>query len=59
MKSALVIKLFIVLCCYTQPQTEPFRYEVRDASDTTHTGTVYTDTKYSEGDTIKFNITRN
>jgi hypothetical protein len=59
MKTTLLVKLFVVLCCYKQPQNDTFKYEVRDVSDTTYRGIIYSPTKYSEGDTIKFNINRN
>jgi hypothetical protein len=52
MKSIIVIKLFLVLCCSSTDNGQ-YRYEVKNLEDTTQTGVVYTGTRYSEGDTIR------
>ena len=52
MKSVIVIKLFLVLCCSSTDNGQ-YRYEVKNLEDTTQTGVVYTGTRYSEGDTIR------
>jgi hypothetical protein len=53
MKTLAVIKLFVVLCCYTHNDTDGYKYDVRNAGDSTMTGTIFSFTKYSEGDTIR------
>ena len=49
------IKLFLVLCC--QPESKGYMYEVKDISNSYEKivtgGTVYTESHYNEGDTIR------
>lgn len=52
MKSILVIKLFLVLCCSTTDSGQ-YRYEVKNLEDTTQMGVIYTNRFYTEGDTIR------
>lgn len=52
-KAIAVVKMFIVLCCYTQSDTDRYKYEVRSIGDSTQTGIIFSFTKYQEGDTIK------
>jgi hypothetical protein len=52
------IKLFLVLCCQTE--SKGYTYEVKDISvpheKIVTGGTLYTDAKYNEGDTIQLAI---
>ena len=52
------IKLFLVLCC--QPEVKGYMYEVKDISNSHEKiitgGTLYTEVKYNEGDTIRLAI---
>ena len=52
------IKLFLVLCCQTE--SNGYTYEVKDLSNSHEKiitgGTLYTDSKYNEGDTIRLII---
>jgi len=52
------IKLFLVLCC--QLESNGYTYEVKDLSNSHEKiitgGTLYTDAKYNEGDTIRLMI---
>jgi hypothetical protein len=52
MKSILIIKLFLVLCCSTTDNGQ-YRYEVKNLEDTTQTGIIYSNRVYTEGDTIR------
>ncbi len=53
MKTIIGIKLFLVLCCQTVNNGQ-YKYEVKSLDDTTQTGVIFSSTRYSEGDTIKF-----
>jgi len=53
MKTIIGIKLFLVLCCQTVNNGQ-YKYEVKSLEDTTQTGVIFSSTRYSEGDTIKF-----
>lgn len=53
MKTILVIKMFLVLCCY-QEKEGVYAYEVQEVGKEKVTGTLYHTQKYSEGDTILF-----
>ena len=52
------IKLFLVLCCQTE--VKGYMYEVKDISNSHEKiitgGTIYTEAKYNEGDTIRLAI---
>lgn len=51
-----IIKLFLVLCCNTQTPDKGFSYEVKDLQTKDSYGTILTERKYQEGDTIKIVI---
>jgi hypothetical protein len=53
MKTIIAIKLFLVLCCQTVDNGQ-YKYEVKSLEDTTQTGVIFSSTRYSQGDTIKF-----
>lgn len=59
MKS-IIVKLFLVLCCQTAENGQ-FKYEVRSLTDSEQVGSIYSNTRYFEGDTIKikFQLTLN
>ena len=50
-----IIKIFLVLCCNTQ-NDGVFTYEVKDLQNTNSFGTILTERKYQEGDTVKMFI---
>ena len=54
----IAIKLFLVLCCQTVDNGN-FKYEVKSLTDSTEVGSIYSNTRYFEGDTIKFQLTLN
>ena len=53
MKTIIAIKLFLELCCQSSNDGQ-YKYEVKCLNDTTQTGYIHTNTRYFEGDTIKF-----
>lgn len=53
MKSVIVIKLFLVLCCNYQNQYGQYAYEVKEIGNDNERGTFFTQVKYTEGDTIQ------
>jgi hypothetical protein len=56
MKTIAIIKLFVVLCCYTPDERGGYVYDVQAVDDTTRYGTVYSLTKYNKNDTIRIEI---
>jgi len=52
MKSVIIIKLFLVLCCDYQNQYGQYVYEVKEIGNNSG-GTFFTQIKYTEGDTIQ------
>ena len=58
MKTIIIIKLFVVMCCQTVDNGH-YRYEVKSAKNNEETGVVFSTAKYSEGDTIKIPIYKN
>lgn len=53
--------MFLVMCCQLNTVNDGHVYEVRNLNDTTEIGTVFSTTKYEQGDTIfmKFTIKQN
>ena len=56
MKTIIGIKLFLVLCCNTKTEDNGYSYEVKDLQNSNSYGTILTERKYLEGDTIKIFI---
>lgn len=48
-----IIRLFLVLCCYTT-ENGYYKYDVVDVKDSTFAGTLVSFNKYNKGDTVKF-----
>jgi hypothetical protein len=55
MKTIIVIKLFLVLCCQTVTDGQ-YKYEVKTLDSTEQTGMIYSTEQYTEGDTIKLKL---
>ena len=55
MKTIIVIKLFLVLCCQTFTDGQ-YKYEVKTLDSTEQTGMIYSTEQYTEGDTIKIKL---
>ena len=53
MKSVVIIKLFLVLCCNTQNEYGQYVYEVKEIDNQKIGGVYYTHIKYNDGDTIQ------
>lgn len=53
MKTIILIKLFLVLCCSSNDNGQ-YKYEVKNLNDSTQIGYVHSNTRYIEGDTIIF-----
>ena len=58
MKTVIIIKLFIVMCCQTVDNGH-YRYEVKSVENNEITGVVYSSAQYTEGDTIKIPTYKN
>lgn len=58
MKSVVLIKMFLVLCCQLNTDKNGHVYEVKNLNDSTELGTVFSTIKYNQGDTIVLKLSQ-